>query len=81
MFIKWIFKLKISMSGVTSMHSQKMPAVFCFIFTALFSGAAAAQGLSANTAVLSLGLIVVGALAIYVAMQIRNALRSDIDRR
>jgi hypothetical protein len=58
-----------------------MPAVFCFIFTALFSGAAAAQGLSANTAVLSLGLIVVGTLAIYVAMQIRNALRSDIDRR
>lgn len=69
------------MSGVTSMQSQQMPAVICFIVTALFSRAAAAQGLSANTAVLSLGLIVVGALAIYVAMQIRNALRSDIDRR
>lgn len=69
------------MSGVTSMQSQQMPAVICFIVTALFSRAAAAQGLSTNTAVLSLGLIVVGALAIYVVMQIRNALRSDIDRR
>ncbi|WP_374665348.1 hypothetical protein [Acinetobacter sp.] len=63
------------------MHSQPMPAVFCFIAAALYSGTAAAQGFSAHAAVLSLGLIVVGALAVYVVIQIRRSLRSDLDKR
>ena len=69
------------MSGGLSMQSHQMLAVWCFLFSALFSSSAFAQGFSANTAIFGLGLMVVGALAVYVVIQIRNSLRSDLDKR
>ena len=69
------------MSGVISMQSHQMLAVGCLILTAMFPGSAFAQGFSAHAAVFSLGLLAVGALAVYVVIQIRNSLRSDLDKR
>jgi hypothetical protein len=69
------------MSGVISMQSHQMRAVGCLILTIMFPGSAFAQGFSAHAAVFSLGLLVVGALAVYVVIQIRNSLRSDLDKR
>lgn len=63
------------------MQSHQMLAVGCLILTAMFPGSIFAQGFSAHTAVFSLGLMVVGALAVYVVIQIRNSLRSDLDKR
>lgn len=66
------------------MQSRQALAAFFLIFCALFSGLSHAQPAEGAyppaLAVFALSLIVLAALAVYVTIKIRRALRNDLDK-
>ena len=64
-----------------SMQPNQMFAVCLLMLSPLFSQHTFAQSGSAHIAVFSASLLLVGALAVYVFIQIRQSLRSHLDKR